>query len=177
MCKLTIFPASVCLWTHQTRAACAPVKQHLPQKQWNWTQTTKVKFFSVRQELGVNVLLQPLTSCVAWGANSTRTRTPRHDWANDSFTQHRRAALHVRVWIESCKYDMSWLQPEICSDFPETSKTVDVHRSAVTWHLQPLMCFCCARWHRNSQLRAVAAPHERAPSVPVGSLSPNCFYC
>lgn len=58
MCKLT-FPASVCFWTHQTRAACAPIKQHLPQKQWNWTQTTKVIWFYVRQQLGVNVLLKP----------------------------------------------------------------------------------------------------------------------
>lgn len=70
---------------------------------------------------------------------------------------------------------MSWLHPELCSGFPETSKPVDVHRSAVTWHLQRLMCFCCcARWHRNNRPRAVAEPHETAFS-PTVSLSPNLF--
>lgn len=127
------------------------------------TQTTKVKLVGVPRELKVYVLLQPPTVLTVRfaGRNKSRnlsapSRTFLQDWAkNDSFTQHRRSALHARVWIESWKYDMSWLHPELCSDFPGTSKSVNAHRSAVTWHLQPLMCFCCcARWQRNNQLRA-----------------------
>lgn len=32
---------------------------------------------------------------------------PARTEANESFTQRRRSASHVRVWIESWKYDMS----------------------------------------------------------------------